>query len=77
MAMKFCWNDATKLTKLVEDPADKALTSYSTLHENMSSEFQLGCKKFNTRFGPKGPGDMAEILLAVLQQNVDKIQRSL
>ena len=72
MAMKFHWNDATKLVKLVEALDDNTLTFYSTLHVNVHSKFQLVHKKINARFGPKEPSFTVQNQLVVLQQNVDE-----
>ena len=53
IAMKYWWNGATKLTKLVDALYNKVLTFYSTLHENVHSKYRLVCNKFNARFSPK------------------------
>ena len=72
MALKYGWDDSTKLAKLVEALEGEALTCYSTLHAEERDIYQLVRAKFNARFGPKPPSRTARNQLSIVEQNPDE-----
>ena len=72
MAQKYRWDEETKLAKLVEALEDKALTFFSNLSADVRTNYELVCKKMNSRFEPREPPNTVCKQLQALHQEVDE-----
>ena len=52
MVQKYQWDDETKLAKLIKALEEKALTFFSSLGEDVHTNYVLVLKKMNSRFEP-------------------------
>ena len=72
MVQKYQWDDETKLAKLVEALEDKVLTFFSSLGEDVCTNYALVRKKMNTRFEPREPPNTVHKQLQALHQDIDE-----
>ena len=72
MAQKYQWDDVTKLAKLIKALEDKALTFFSSLGEDVRTNYALVGKKMNSRFEPHEPPNTVRKQLQALHQDIDE-----
>ena len=72
MVQKYHWDKETKLGKLVEALEDKALTLFSSLNEDVRSNYMLVQKKMNSCFEPQEPPNTVRTQLQTLHHEVDE-----
>ena len=72
MVQKYQWDDETKLAKLIEALEDKALTFFSSLGEDVHTNYALIRKKMNSCFEPWEPPNTVRKQLQALHQDIDE-----